>query len=515
MKHKKLLVVGGGLSGLTVARIAMAHQLKTVIIEKSSRLGGALFHNSPYEKELHESIQIIMSSGTTVHMESRPLHVRGCYPEFNVEYEQNGKSCSDVFSDIVFAAGVDLTVPDWLNSMGRMKNAFMIFEPNLPVKLIQSVPAGSRLCFVTGYSHNSSPFAFRLAMEMACELAENKCRIFMIQNTIRFSDPLVTELYRRCRESGIVFIKSDLPPDINFSNDEMLFRVADRSLGSAGSEAKLQSTIHGLVFEPGYIPRIFPELFWSPHRLRHGAGDFPGFANNRFLPMFSNRKGIYFAGSITGIRDPMTYPDEAMMILDAVLTDETVKNVPVVDEDKCAVCLTCARVCPHGAVTIDTVSNINKEACDGCGICIAECPASAIQWKSEENDFRQEVRNKMKVYCCEGSTRLLVDRFIADAKTPELPFDLQVLPCSGNIQIVELLTDVNKGYKRILVCTCHDENCLHLMGNQHAGKRVRYVNQMISSLGITDVSIQVKPFAAHMLHAFKQYLRENQIPDDE
>ncbi len=52
-----------------------------------------------------------------------------------------------------------------------------------------------------------------------------------------------------------------------------------------------------------------------------------------------------------------------------------------VEEDKCAACLTCVRVCPYNVPRINErfVAEINSVQCQGCGICAAECPGKAIQ----------------------------------------------------------------------------------------------------------------------------------------
>ena len=53
----------------------------------------------------------------------------------------------------------------------------------------------------------------------------------------------------------------------------------------------------------------------------------------------------------------------------------------VVDEDKCILCLTCVRSCPHHAMEVDREKGAAvsiPEACQKCGICAGECPAKAI-----------------------------------------------------------------------------------------------------------------------------------------
>jgi heterodisulfide reductase subunit A-like polyferredoxin len=59
--------------------------------------------------------------------------------------------------------------------------------------------------------------------------------------------------------------------------------------------------------------------------------------------------------------------------------------VAVVDQDKCAVCLTCVRACPFNVPVIDytvDAAYIDPAKCQGCGVCVCECPAKAITLKN-------------------------------------------------------------------------------------------------------------------------------------
>jgi heterodisulfide reductase subunit A-like polyferredoxin len=52
-----------------------------------------------------------------------------------------------------------------------------------------------------------------------------------------------------------------------------------------------------------------------------------------------------------------------------------------VDEEKCAACLTCVRVCPYDVPFINEegVAQIDSARCQGCGSCASECPGKAIE----------------------------------------------------------------------------------------------------------------------------------------
>jgi heterodisulfide reductase subunit A len=66
-----------------------------------------------------------------------------------------------------------------------------------------------------------------------------------------------------------------------------------------------------------------------------------------------------------------------------LLAKETIKVggvVAVVQEDLCAVCLTCVRVCPFRVPVVGErgAAEIDMTRCQGCGVCVSECPAKAI-----------------------------------------------------------------------------------------------------------------------------------------
>ncbi len=59
-----------------------------------------------------------------------------------------------------------------------------------------------------------------------------------------------------------------------------------------------------------------------------------------------------------------------------------------VDPSKCAVCLTCVRLCPYGAPRINEehVAEIVPALCQGCGISASVCPGKAIELQHFTDD---------------------------------------------------------------------------------------------------------------------------------
>ena len=55
--------------------------------------------------------------------------------------------------------------------------------------------------------------------------------------------------------------------------------------------------------------------------------------------------------------------------------------VSVVDQERCAACLTCVRSCPFNVPKINEngVAEVEPASCRGCGICASSCPRKAIK----------------------------------------------------------------------------------------------------------------------------------------
>ncbi|MDE7294716.1 MAG: 4Fe-4S binding protein [Oscillospiraceae bacterium] len=57
---------------------------------------------------------------------------------------------------------------------------------------------------------------------------------------------------------------------------------------------------------------------------------------------------------------------------------------PVIDKDKCVMCLQCYLYCPDGVISeSDNNICIDYDFCKGCGICGKICKAGAIKMEAE------------------------------------------------------------------------------------------------------------------------------------
>jgi heterodisulfide reductase subunit A-like polyferredoxin len=101
----------------------------------------------------------------------------------------------------------------------------------------------------------------------------------------------------------------------------------------------------------------------------------------------TNRPGIFAVGACRGTYYIPAAVEEAKAA--ALAVGELLRGGEIisdtlnarVDADKCVLCLTCIRSCPHKAMFVNREKGAAEsypQSCRRCGICAGECPAKAI-----------------------------------------------------------------------------------------------------------------------------------------
>ncbi|GAB4278731.1 MAG: hypothetical protein Kow0056_11300 [Coriobacteriia bacterium] len=158
-------------------------------------------------------------------------------------------------------------------------------------------------------------------------------------------------------------------------------------------------------------------------------------------------------------------------------------------KDKCAACLTCTRVCPHGApaVAMGGYPYFSADACHACGACAAECPAQAIALEG----------------CSEREMSLRVQRQLARPKyqqvlafvcgyTPEfmkaLGPDARIItvPCLLRVSERAVMESLEIGAYRVLFSPCVEEMCRFPHAIPLVEKRVARIRSLLDQVGLAD-----------------------------
>jgi len=246
--------------------------------------------------------------------------------------------------------------------------------------------------------------------------------------------------------------------------------------------------------------------------------------NVHFLPVRSNREGIYVIGSArqpSSLNCGWTDAHNAVLSVRHLLGEGkrvVAKEKAKIHRGKCTICLTCFRVCPHGAIRWDNRAIISSLACQGCGICASECPMDAIQLVDYGDDemeaqilaaTEKEVSApRILAFCCQNSAYEAgkMARLFGSA----LPEGLQMIkvPCAGKVDVDYILTAFQAGADGVMVLACHKDNCKSQHGNTFAEWRVEDAGRMLDEVGLEKERLNFATIASNMPVEFMRITRE-------
>jgi len=174
-----------------------------------------------------------------------------------------------------------------------------------------------------------------------------------------------------------------------------------------------------------------------------------------------------------------------------------------VDEEKCAACLTCVRICPFGVATVDRTAAMPQEECQACGLCAAQCPAAAIALKRYGTSQMEEELGRLAAgardrdaaspllvsYCClfevtgRGFVRRAQDRYPRQGVLPIM------IPCVARLSVADLLKPFESGADGVVVVACSDGSCLYPSAEERLLERVHRAKSVLAEIGLEQERI--------------------------
>ena len=343
----------------------------------------------------------------------------------------------------------------------------------------------------------------RMALQEAVRAKDAGKNVSIIATKMLVHRPDGQRLYDAARKAGVNFLRYEKPGDIRIEKTENGFYLTMKE-ATLPSAMAIHHECSCLVIPAEPIPA--PDFQEKAGLLRQKT-DREGFfqsPNVRHRPTGSTRKGIFFAGNGHDETDSDDLKTELSDILTFLKTQPL--DMPPVDsgveinEKMCAKCLTCFRICPHGAIILTETMKprIVADACFSCHLCMANCPAHAI----ESSDFTGDAlsgaaeKGRLLVYACERSG------FLAASGT-SLPDGVRLvkIPCACRINIDAILKALLKGASKVVVAGCHNGNCRSMEGAREAALGVR---QALRIPGMEASRVIFEPIAANESAKFKR-----------
>lgn len=501
-----VLVIGCGTEGAAAALAVSEKQPVTVIDNDTSRDGISL---------LEGKRNITVKTGVKV------VGLEGFPGQFLVRFFDNGKHAKKSFGAIIVALEAQPSFD--MKKYNGVKLGERILRLSEFIKNDRDQYAGQKITFILGQSDQDSLLSYATTLLEAIALQEKGAEVSILYDDMKVSADHLEQDYQLARARGVNFLK--YKGDLQILTTDVAATVRYREPFLPKIEGLVKLTADYLVLAEDYIPNPGTADLAAALDVRTGPGGFFQDDNVHFLPVMSNREGIYFVGSchgpIHGIeidREVEIAKAEVGRFVSGKMRVPALQ--PQVTAEKCAVCLTCYRCCPHHAIEIvhdpslnnmyNSAARMNPLACRRCGTCAAECPGKAIQLPlySDQEILQQVLQPpKLVAYACENSGALAAE--YAKSLDPELQANLQIVsvPCSGKIDALYLLKALEQGADGVLLLVCHKENCKYVWGNERADKRKEQVQRRLSEIGLEGDRVEIIHLAANQGNQFNASVR--------
>lgn len=536
---KTVMVIGGGVTGLTAALEVAKAGYSVLLVEKEAELGGygAKLHRQcprsyPYqvpeepvvfsqikEVQAHPKIKVLTSS-VVESTEGQP----GLY---DVTINSNGNLDTFRIGAIIIAAGwkpYDATKlghlgyglsPDVITNlqMEELAAKGKILRPSdgreaKRVAFIQC--AGSRDPDHLPYC---SSFCCMTSLKQANYVRQmNNGLAYILYRDMR--TPGQYELFYKHMQDdpGVLLTKGDVT-GVSLEDGGQLYVHAENTL--LGEKIKLEADL--VVLATGVVPTTLDDPVTNlTYRQGLGLPDlelFDGFADSNFIcfQYETRRTGIYSAGCV---RQPMEMAmcmqDAAGAALKAIqCLEHTAKGIAVHPRSwdltfpdpfmqRCTQCKRCTEECPFGAIDEDEKGTpyfkINR--CRRCGTCMGACPERIITFKDLSVDIIGSQIKAMDVpeegfrllgIICENDAYPALDA-VGMHRLPISPL-IRFIPirCLGSFNLVWIADALSRGVDGILLLGCkfgEDYQCHFAKGSELAKERLGKLQETLDRLAL-------------------------------
>jgi heterodisulfide reductase subunit A2 len=408
-----VLVMGGGISGLTAALDIADAGKQVFLVERSKRLGGRVADldvTFPYGHSAPQLLAPVLQRvenhpQITIFTDCIVDEVFGYLGNFECKVKAgDGKETEIKFGNVVVATGLKNYDPSPMENYAYGKLPDVVtsveFEKMLRAGKIETKAGkapknvaiihcvGSRNKEIHEYcSRTCCMTALKYCNQITAALPDTQ--VYDCYVDMRAFGKGCEELYASTSRKNVMFLMFD---------KEGLPRIKKANAGDTCEMlVEMQEMLSGEAIEvPAdmVILMVGAEAHDDVKDVAHAVGvsmcgnDFFIEKHPKLDPVATTTDGVYIVGSCQGPKD---IPDSiaqasaaASRILATIAQVEVEVEVTtaVVNEDLCCGCQTCIKVCPYSAVSFDEekkVSTVNEVLCKGCGTCGSTCPTGAIR----------------------------------------------------------------------------------------------------------------------------------------
>jgi len=421
----EVLVIGGGVVGISVALALGRSGIHVSLLEKSGDLGGRArelrrFYNRPEEVQRwieEKTAETYGSKNITLFTRSELKRLDGHLGRFQARIQGPGETETTLFpSAIVVASGYDARqeatgIYSHRRVIPLSKMESLLFETKGPRLLLDGKKAETVTFLLDRVNEDIKVDSINAVKQALSLQGAFDCQVAVLCRDVKVAADGMERLYRKAREKGVLFIKYEDPPRLSIVDGRIQVDVKDPAAIQKKEPWPVSILSDFVVVSEAFMPGPETEGLAGILKIHLGARGFLMEDNPQFLRVRSNRRGIFVAGACRFPQEISESLIEARAVAQEVIAllskgayayDLAIAEV---DPKKCAVCYTCPRLCPHSAITVEkyaeknvyitsgspaetkwSAAKVDPAACYGCGICVAECPAKAITLHHETTE---------------------------------------------------------------------------------------------------------------------------------
>jgi len=392
-----VLVIGGGIAGMTAAKNIANQGYKTYLIEISDRLGGNALNlyktwkgENIQEKLEHLINEINSNEMIETFLQAEIKKVDGFVGNFTTTILVNGEEKELQHGITIIATGAtELKIDNYL--YGKDPRVLTALElDRLFIEKDQKLNEISTCVFVqcVGSRVPERPYCSKVCCTHSVtsalllkELNPN-INVYILYRDLR-TYGLRENLYRKAREKGVIFIKYEDESELKVTkiNDELSIKFTDYTL-----KRKVEIRTDLLVLASAIV-RKDESYLAQLYKLPLNEDGFFVEAHVKLRPVDFTTDGVFLCGlahSPKSIDESITQAQAAASRAVTLLANKSIYSsgtVAFVNTDFCSSCGVCVAICPYGAAGFNEKTGkaeINQVLCKGCGLCVASCRSGAL-----------------------------------------------------------------------------------------------------------------------------------------
>jgi F420-non-reducing hydrogenase iron-sulfur subunit len=120
---------------------------------------------------------------------------------------------------------------------------------------------------------------------------------------------------------------------------------------------------------------------------------------------------------------------------------------------------------------------------------------------------------KIVAFCCENSGFKAAEPIRSSAAMKSV--EIVKVPCSGKVEVRDMLKAVEQGADHVLVLACPFDNCKYIRGNKRALKRVAMARSALNDAGLEDNRISIEFLSSVDTHKLMEILKKLETKKEE